>query len=617
MNPKNTWMLVVLAGGLFAFIYFFERHIQPPAPVVPRVLPALDTENVSSVEIQPRGQFAIRVERVNGGWQLTKPIPYPVQSAAVEAFLKSLAELSPQRRISAEELRNNKNVNAEFGFDTPQTTIFIQQGDDQRQLQLGNVTPPGDGIYAQVVGIEGIDIINAGFAGLVPTNAGQWRDTAFVNLQGLPFVELDVTAVGGQLKFQRESPDKPWSMVSPIRARADNDKINNLLDQLQNLGVSQFVTDDTNADLETFGLQPPQLDLKFKDRNTNQLLSLQFGKSPTNDTGRVYARTNSSSTIVLVPGEDLTAWSAEYWQFRDPHLFSLAVSDEPGSVECYGPDGRTNFIVHTSNGILVVTDGQGQSYPAETNAVVYSIRLLAEMKIAPWSADRFANDAVADSDLPAMGLAPNPVRRYLLRAAPATTNARVIAQVDFGGPDTNSPGTLCARRSDLSESSVFAVSNADFAALPSSAYQLRLRRIWDFGATNVAHIQIQANGQTRDWDHIKKYLWQPTPTGFTDEAKGMYMENLTDNLGTLEAAAWIGPGEPSAQYGFNGNSLKISLSLTNATQSRTVTVIFGGPVPGGGGARYACTQMDDGQNWIFVYSARDVNELTTYLPADN
>jgi hypothetical protein len=217
-----------------------------------------------------------------------------------------------------------------------------------------------------------------------------------------------------------------------------------------------------------------------------------------------------------------------------------------------------------------------------------------------------------------MGLAPNPLRRYVLRAVtPPGGTARVIAQVDFGSPNTNQPGTICARRSDLPEElSVFAVNQADFDRLPVSAFQLRLRRIWNFDATNISRLVIQANGQTREWKHQKENIWMPQ-SGVTDNAKGMVMENLVNILGYLTAEYWVGPGEPTAAYGFTGNSMHISLTTAAAGQPSTVlNVTFGGPVPGGNGELYACVQMD-GQNWIFIYSARDVNELLTYLPADN
>ncbi len=613
-------MLVVLAGGLFAFIYFFERHIQPPSPAVTRVLPNLNPDEVTRIEIQPRDQFLIRVDRVNGAWQLTKPIVYPVRAAAVEGFLKFLAELSPQRRISPAELQNNKKTGSDFGFDKPLTTVSVQQGDDQRRLELGDATGPRDGIYARAVGLTGgIDVISASAVENFPTNAGRWRDTAFASLQGLPFTELTVSGAGGQLKFQRDEPGKPWSMILPIRARANNELINRLLGQLQTLSVRQFVRDDTNADLEPYGLEPAQLALAFKDKNTNQLLSLQFGKSPTNDAGLTYARANSSSSIVLIPGADLKSWGGEYWQFRDPHLFSLTISEQPGAIECYGPDGRTNFIARMADGNLTVIDSQGQHFPAERNIVDGYIKYLVEMPVAMWDANRFANDAVADSTLPDLGLAPNPVRRYVLRAASPSGDGRILAQIDFGLPNTNNPGTICARRSDLAdEHSVFAVNVADFNRLPSAAAQLRRHRVWDFDATNVTRLKIQTNGPAHEWEHRRENAWVPLTSGFSDDgAAGIYMENLVNNLGLLEAAAWVGPGEPTEEYGFNTNSLKISVTLTRGSESTNLSVTFGNAVPGAGKAHFASTHMEDGKNWIFAITGRDWSEITNYLPAAN
>ena len=180
--------------------------------------------------------------------------------------------------------------------------------------------------------------------------------------------------------------------------------------------------------------------------------------------------------------------------------------------------------------------------------------------------------------------------------------------MDFGEPNTNQPGT-CARRSDLQEFSVFAVRETDLARLPTNGLQLRSRQIWNFEPANVARLKIQANGQVKEWVHSKQYRWEPTPTGITDDAKGMIVENFAANLGILEAQSWVSRGDPSPAWGFTGNSLQISLTLKNENQRRTVT--FGGPAPGGG--FYACTQMEDAQNWIFSVSVKDMKELLNDL----
>ena len=124
---------MALAAGIFAFIFLFERHIKKVEPEIPKVLPGFNPAEVTSIQIQPAGQSeTIRLERTNGGWQLTKPIDfYPAQAPAVESLLHALEDISPQPRISAQELLGRHNVNEEFGFDSPQATVVIQQGAEQ------------------------------------------------------------------------------------------------------------------------------------------------------------------------------------------------------------------------------------------------------------------------------------------------------------------------------------------------------------------------------------------------------------------------------------------------------------------------------------------------------
>src|ERR1700676_5275568 len=103
MNPKNTFILVVVAAGLLAFIFYVEPHLRRPKPATLKVLSAdFKPEAVTSVQILLAHQLEIRAERTNGGWQLTKPLVYPAQSAAIEKLLQAAADLSPQTIISAQ-----------------------------------------------------------------------------------------------------------------------------------------------------------------------------------------------------------------------------------------------------------------------------------------------------------------------------------------------------------------------------------------------------------------------------------------------------------------------------------------------------------------------------------
>ncbi len=265
MNPKHTWRWLIMAVGLFAFIFFFERHLHqsPGGPAL--VLPAMKASAVTSLVVRPAGQPEIRVERTNDVWQLSRPIGYPAQAASVEGLLAALARLTPVKSIPAAELRRHPKADEEFGFDNPQASIVLQQDDYRGQVLVGKRTLPGDEVFVQVVGVPGLCVVDAQWLSLVPRSANDWRDTALMDLPNLAIDRLIVTNSGAKsLEFQREATNKLWRMT-PVGfaqpARANNTRITEALRQLQTLRVLQFVTDDAAADLDAFGLKPPLLEL--------------------------------------------------------------------------------------------------------------------------------------------------------------------------------------------------------------------------------------------------------------------------------------------------------------------------------------------------------------------
>ena len=339
MNPKHTWNWLIVAAGLFAFIFFFERHLRPPATGPALVLPALRASAVTSVQVRPAGQPEIRVERTNGTWQITSPIVYPAQTASVEGLLAALEHLLPVKYVTAAELKGRAKADEEFGFNNPQASLILQQDDYKGQLLIGARTVPGDQVYVQVVGLPDICVVDAELLKLLPRSTTDWRGTSLVDFPDGSFDRLVVTNNGAKvLELQRDANNRLWRMTHTLQARANNTRITEALRQLQALRVLQFVTDDPKADLESFGLKPASLELALV-RGSNTVALLQFGKSPTNDATRVYARGQGPNAIVAVSGEPLKPWRGQVNDFRDPHLVTLTARVD--EVEVRGEDDFT------------------------------------------------------------------------------------------------------------------------------------------------------------------------------------------------------------------------------------------------------------------------------------
>src|SRR5437870_3246554 len=136
MNSKGTFYLTVLALGVFAYIFFFERHTfdtEQRAERKMKLFPDFDAAKVTGVDIILRSTNVIHVDRTNDQWSLTGP-NYPAQSTVIENWLGLFHSLNRRAYISAEELLAEPRGLATFGLEEPQATVIIQQG--QKKLQL-------------------------------------------------------------------------------------------------------------------------------------------------------------------------------------------------------------------------------------------------------------------------------------------------------------------------------------------------------------------------------------------------------------------------------------------------------------------------------------------------
>ena len=390
MNSKSTWIWITIAGVLFGAVVAVEKFARPAPPALVALLPNFRAADITSVQYAPAGQLEIRANRTNSQWQLVKPIAYPAQSVLVDALLLALQQLAPAHTISAAEVRQRKNADAEFGFAT-RTSLSLYAGEQIKQLLIGNLTAPGDGLYLQVVGTEGVFVVDARLLQFLPGKVDDWRDTGLVDLRHLLFDRIAVSNATTVLQLAQESSNTLWRLTYPIQARADNLRLAELLQKLHGTRVKNFVTDDPKSDAESFGFQAPELELTLS-QGTNPVAAVQFGKSPTNDATLVYARRAGFPTVVTVERQALAPWLAPLETFRDPYLVTRQRGVEEIEVR-----GVENFVlqrVATNSWKLVDSE-----MPVDSGFVGDMLLALVAAPILKFE------DAITEADLPKFGLA--------------------------------------------------------------------------------------------------------------------------------------------------------------------------------------------------------------------
>jgi len=570
MKSKATLFWFMIAVTLAAAIWLSNLYFRPRSTAAKPVLAGLRKDQASVITIIPAGAREISVMRTNDSWMINSPIVYPAQAAAIDGLLSALQTLAPLTTFTAGEMSSHKNADSEFGFDNPQFKLDVTAGNQTWHLNVGNKTAPGDGVYIRLVGTTGAFVTDTAWLNFLPHNVNDWRDTTLVDVPTT--LDRIVITNGTQVIELARDTNKLWRMIRPISARANNQRIDTALQQLQSATVSRFVTDDSKADLSTNGLEPAALDV-WLGTGSNLLTAVHVGKEVSGAPGEVYVRREGFQSVMTTAKSPLSPWQGTLNDFRDPYLFELTAP--VAEVEVHG-DFTYTFQLRGTNKWTVA----GEKFPVDGRNVTYFIQSLAGLQIT-----NFVQDVVTPAGLKDYGLAPNPVYQVTLRSSVGDTNSN-IAQLLFGA--TNN-ALVYAKRAD--EPFVYALPRTSagmyFLKLPPDFF--REHRIWSFSETNVAQVTVRQNGKIRQLVRTATNGWT-----FANGSQGVInspeVEETVHRLGDLSADQWYGRNE---DVGINTNSLSLSIDLKSG---QNYTVSFGTSY----GTTTMATVTLDGQPWSFL-----------------
>ncbi|MEE2612541.1 MAG: DUF4340 domain-containing protein, partial [Acidobacteriota bacterium] len=148
---RSTAVLLVVALGLGAYIYFVESDRPPGGTPEPRDM-AFDFESDDITRLSVTAESGDRtvLEKTDDRWQLVEPFAGAVDVTEVVALSSSLAALEMQRVVAEPE--DAVDLTA-FGLGEPRIEVGVTTttGTDARLL-IGEQTPTGGDLYATVAG---------------------------------------------------------------------------------------------------------------------------------------------------------------------------------------------------------------------------------------------------------------------------------------------------------------------------------------------------------------------------------------------------------------------------------------------------------------------------------
>src|SRR6266566_4196839 len=318
MNWRTTLVLAAIALGVLAYLKFFEMK-QPSTGEAKRQAQNVvnfDRNKISGIVIQ-NGDEKIEMQRRGNRWRLEAPIKDQADSSLIESLLSDLENWQKDGTISAKEIETDQSKLNEYGVNRPKLRLkLIGQGRPPAILFGKDAALEGK-MYVRFENSKETFLAGQSVKKDIDKKSEEFRDRKLTDLITAQVSRVILKTPAGEMELQKKGDH--WEIVKPLRARADDQKINDLIAQITTARIQQFVADD-HGDLHPYGLAEPRGAITLFTQEDKQGQLLQIGSMPEKEKDQTYVRFASRGFVYTVPKKIEEILSTKPDDLRDRHL---------------------------------------------------------------------------------------------------------------------------------------------------------------------------------------------------------------------------------------------------------------------------------------------------------
>src|SRR5881296_575589 len=609
MSWRNTLILAVIALAGFAYFRFFEmkRPSTEDASRQAQNMVNFDRSKIDGIVIQ-NGDQQIEIRRRDDKWRLETPIKDQADAAMVENLLSDLESWQKEGTIAAKEIDADKSKLAEYGLNNPKLKLKLLGRDRPPEILFGKDAALEGRMYVRFQNSKQTFLARQSVKKDIDKKPEEFRDRKLTDLTTAQVRRMTLKTPAGEMELEKKSDH--WDILKPLRARADDQKVGDLISQITTAQIQQFVADD-RGDLRPYGLAEPRgsitlYDLEPKKGQKVELgesikvfgqeakgQTLQIGSVPEKEKDQIYARFTPRGAVYTLPKKIEEILNTKPADLRDYHLVRIDTNildrvtiDAPGKGKAVLARKDGNWTVATRN-----------NAPADSTAVRRLIDTLQNERVT-----RFVEDIA--SSLPKYGLdKPQLQLTFSSFASENTAETKAgeqpFATVAFGKEDgenvfarlTDEPFVVAVRRGLLDR-----ISADPLRWQELSIFKFKPDEIHRLSITTDKELSLE-RGENNQWHWLKG-------SGEVDRTN---VQSLLNTLSTLHAVRWLGATKP--QDGFEKPQLTLAFT-TSRDNKASHKLIIGAPASDG----TWCAHVD-GREGTFVISNSDLNNLRVPLVA--
>ena len=603
MNWRNTLILAVIALAVFAYFKFFEikRPTTEQAARQAQNVVNFDRSKIDGIVIQ-NGDQQIEIRRRDNKWRLETPIKDEADGALVDKLLSDLESWQKEGTIPAKEIDSDKSKLAEYGLNNPKLKLKLLGHDKPPEIFFGKDAALEGKMYVRFQNSKQTFLASQLVKKDIDKQPEEFRDKKLTDLTTAQVHRITLKTPAGEMELEKKGDH--WDILKPLRARADDQKVGDLISQVTTARIQQFVADD-RGDLHQYGLSEPRGSVTLYDQEQkkdqkvelgssikvfgreDQGQTLQIGSVPEKEKDEVYVRFAARGSVYTLPKKVEEILNTKPADLRDYHLARIDTNildritiDAPGKAKAILARKDGNWTIASRN-----------NAPADSGAVRRLIDTLQNERVT-----KFVEDVA--SNLPKYGLDKPQIQLTFSSFASENTaeskaGEQPFAAIAFGKEEGDN---VYARLSD--EPFVVAVRRNLLEQISPDAVQWQELSIFKFKPEQIHRLSVTGEKeQLLERDQANQWHWVQG----SGDINQTNLQSLLSTLSGLRAVRWLGATTP--QQGFEKPQLAIE--FTSSPDNKSLHKLSVGAKNSDG---TWCARVD-GREGTFVISNQNLTSL--------
>jgi hypothetical protein len=397
------------------------------------------------------------------------------------------------------------------------------------ELDFGKDAAVEGKIYVRLEDSKVAHVISNNLKNQITKKVDDFRDHKLTDLLTTQVDKVVLKTGTGEIELDRK--DQHWSLSKPIKARGDDQKVNDLISRAANAQVSSFIAD--SSDLAKYGLQEPRGSVTLTSEGSKEPVTLQIGKDVEKEKDKIYVKLSTRDAVMVVPKAVATVLDTTPGFVRDRNLVRVS-SDIVDRITIESP-GKEKIVL-ARKGESWVRKVDGKDVPIN---VADATRLLATLQ------NEQVSDFISDvaTDLPKYGL-DQPQETVTLSSYASENTAETkagekpIVSVLFGKTDKDS---VFAKLDD--EPFIVALTKSVLDVAMTDPLQWQELPIYKNKPEDITSVEITHEGKpTISLERDKNKAWVLAKGD--GKLQQSNVDSMINTLSTLRAVRWVGATAP-------------------------------------------------------------------------